>query len=139
MYLYSYQIYTRYIRTGCRHSLRAIQGPLEDDDGANSEMHLEPVIKQVWSCTWRPRWSKVKDALAGHNRASLGRHLDTMTSGNGKSVWKPYANLPDTPVALTCASVYFHILAAPPEALESAVRLCKSILGCSWKHLQLWR
>jgi len=29
------------------------------------------------------------------------------------SVWKPYTNLPDTPVALACASKYFQLLFAP--------------------------
>jgi len=56
-----------------------------------------------------------------------------------KSVWKPNANLPDTLVALTSASKYFQILPAPPGTLQSALRLCKTILRCSWKHLQLWR
>jgi len=28
---------------------------------------------------------------------------------------------------------------SPPGAKQSALRLCKSILRCSWKHLQLWR
>jgi len=50
-----------------------------------------------------------------------------------------YANLPDTPVALTSASKYFQMLPAPPGALQSALRLCTSILTCFWKHLQRWR
>jgi len=127
MYLYSYQIYPQYIWTGCRLCLRAIQGAPEDDDGANSEMHLEAVIKQVWSCTWRPRWSELRDVPGGRNWACLGMHLETITSAQCKSVWKPYANLPDTPVALTSASKYFQMLPAPPGALGSALRLCKSI------------
>jgi len=61
------------------------------------------------------------------------------TSGRCNSVWKPHANLPDTPVALTSASQYFQMLPAPPGALQCALGLCKSILRCSWKHLQLWR
>ena len=61
------------------------------------------------------------------------------TSAKCNLVQKPYANLPDTPVALTCASKYFQMLPAPPGALQSALRLCKSILMCSWKHLQWWR
>jgi len=31
------------------------------------------------------------------------------------------------------------MLPAPPGALQSALRLCKSILTCSWKHLHWWR
>jgi len=60
------------------------------------------------------------------------------TSAKWKSVWKPYANLTDTPVAYTSACKYFQMLPGPPGALQSALRLCKSILRCSWKHLQLW-
>jgi len=54
-------------------------------------------------------------------------------------VGKLYANHPDTPVALVSASKYCHMLQTPPGALQSALRLCKSILTCSWKHLQCWR
>jgi len=31
------------------------------------------------------------------------------------------------------------MLLGPPGALQCALRLCKSILRCSWKHLQWWR
>jgi len=53
------------------------------------------------------------------------------SSAKCKSVRKPHANLPDTPVALTSASKYFQILSGPPGALQSALRLCKSVLRCS--------
>jgi len=62
-----------------------------------------------------------------------------LTSAKCHSVQKPYANLPDTPVALASVSKYFQMLPAPPGALQSALRLCKSILTCSWKHLHWWR
>ena len=52
------------------------------------------------------------------------------------SVRKPYATLPDTLVALTTASKYSQMLPAPPGALQSAFRLCRSILTCSSKHLK---
>jgi len=61
------------------------------------------------------------------------------SSAQCNSVRKPYATLPDTPVALTSASKYFQILPAPPGALKRALRLCKIILTCSWKNLQWWR
>ena len=61
------------------------------------------------------------------------------TSAKCKSVWKPYANLPDTLVALTSTSKYFQMLPAPPGALQCVLRLYKSILRCFCKHLQLWR
>jgi len=48
MYLYSYQIYTRYIWTSCRRCLREIRGAPEIDDRVNSEMRLEAVIERVW-------------------------------------------------------------------------------------------
>jgi len=55
-----------------------------------------------------------------------------------KSVRKPRADLPDTLVDLTSAFKYFQILPGPPGALQCALRLFKSILRCSWKHMQLW-
>ena len=61
------------------------------------------------------------------------------TSAKCNSVRKLYANLPDTLVALTTASKYSQMLPAPPGALQSVLRLCKSILTCSSKHLKWWR
>ena len=61
------------------------------------------------------------------------------TSAKCKSVRKPHAILPDTPDNLTSASKYFQMLPDPPGAKQSALRLCKSILRCSWKYLKLWR
>jgi len=43
-------------------------------------MHLEAVIKRVWTCTWRPRLSVVRDVLGGHDQASLEIHLGTERS-----------------------------------------------------------
>jgi hypothetical protein len=61
------------------------------------------------------------------------------TSAKCKSVRKSHANLPDTPVVLTSAPEYFQMLPGPPGAKQRALRLYKSVLRCSWKHLQLWR
>ena len=61
------------------------------------------------------------------------------TSAKCKSVRKPRAYLPDSPLALTSAYKYFQMLPGPPGALQCALRLCKRILRCSWKHLRLWR
>jgi len=47
-----------------------------------------------------------------------------------------HPNLPDTAVALTSAFKYFQMLPGPPGALQSALRLCKSISRCSGKHMQ---
>ena len=43
----------------------------------NSEMHFEAVIKQVWRCNWRWRLSELRDALGGHDQASLEIKLET--------------------------------------------------------------
>jgi hypothetical protein len=42
----------------------------------NSEMHWETVIEQVWTSTWRPRSSELRDALGGHDQTSLEMPLD---------------------------------------------------------------
>jgi len=34
-----------------------------DRDWVNSQMHWEAVIERVWTCTWRPRSSDLRDAL----------------------------------------------------------------------------
>jgi len=70
---------------------------------------------------------------------NIKRYFPQPTSAKCNSVRKPYTNLPDTPAALASASKYFEMLPAPPGALESALRFCKSILTCSWKHLQWGR
>ena len=44
----------------------------------NSEMHCEAVIERVSKCTWRLRWSELRDALRGHDRASLDMHLEAV-------------------------------------------------------------
>ena len=37
---------------------------------------MEDVIDRVWRCTCRPRSSALRDALGGHDRASLVMHLE---------------------------------------------------------------
>ena len=45
----------------------------------NSEMHLEAVIERVWRCTWRPRLSELRDALAaGYDRGRLEENLEVV-------------------------------------------------------------
>jgi len=72
-------------------------------------------------------------------RGQLWNTSASPTSAKCNLVRKPYTNLQDTPVALASVSKHFQMLPAPPGALQSALRLCKSILTCSWKHLQWWR
>jgi hypothetical protein len=62
-----------------------------------------------------------------------------LTSAKRNSVRKPYTNLPDTLVALTTASKYFQMIPTPPGPLQSALRVCKSILTCSSNYLEWWR
>jgi hypothetical protein len=56
-----------------------------------------------------------------------------------KLVQKPHTNHTDIPLALSSTSKYFQMLPGPPGALQCALKLGKSILRCSWQHLQLWR
>jgi len=62
-----------------------IRGVPGNEDGPNSDIHSEAVIKRVWRCTvrlrssvfrctWRQWSSEVGDALAGHNRVNLEMH-----------------------------------------------------------------
>jgi len=39
-------------------------------------IYLEAVIERVWRSTWRPRWSELRDALGGRDRARLNMHLE---------------------------------------------------------------
>jgi hypothetical protein len=43
----------------------------------NSEMCWEAVLEQLWTCTRRPRSSELRDALRGHDQASLEMQLET--------------------------------------------------------------
>jgi len=64
---------------------------------------------------------------------------EVYTSAKCKSVRKKYAILPDTLGNITSTSIYFKMLPDSPRSKQCALRLCKSMLRCSWKHLQLWR
>jgi len=77
------------------------------------------------------------EMVIGEVQGSCQFTLHASTKWN--SVRKPHAFLPDTPGNLIRASKYFQMLLDPPGAGQSSLRLCKSILRCSWKHLQLWR
>jgi hypothetical protein len=62
--------------------------------------------------------------------------LSVRTSAKCNSVWKQHGNLPDTPVDLTGVPKLLQMLPGPPGAKQSALRLWKSILRWSWKHVQ---
>jgi len=85
------------------------------------------ITKIVWINNW--------SLGVGGNKS--WEHLTASAKCN--SVWKPYANLPDLLVAHTSPCRYFQMLPAPLGALQSALRLCKSILMCSWNQLLWWR
>jgi len=74
--------------------------------------------KAVWSAEW---------------------NIEAPTSAKCKLVRKPHTNLSDTLVNCTSAYKYFQMIPVPTGAKQRPLRLYKSILRCSWKHLQLWR
>jgi len=111
----SLSIYTRYIWTGSTRWLSAIRGAPEDDDQVKSEIHCEAVIERVWRCTWRSRWSELRDALGGcdraswrctwrprlseltdalggHDRASLEMQLETETEWTQRCTGRPWSS-----------------------------------------------
>jgi len=65
--------------------------------------------------------------------------INLMPSAKCKLVLKSHTNLAETLLFLIIAPEYCHMLPGPPGAMQRALRLYKSILRCSWKHLQLWR
>jgi hypothetical protein len=60
----------------------------------------------------------------------------SVTSAQWKLVRKLHANIPNTPVNIANAFKYLQMLPSPPRAKHHAIRLCKSILRCSWSA---WR
>jgi len=54
----------------------------------NSEIHSEAVMEQVWGCTWRPRSSELRDALAGRDRATLEMHFEAMIKRGWRCNWR---------------------------------------------------
>jgi len=54
----------------------------------NSEMHWEAVIERVWTCTWRPRSSELRNALGGRDRSGLEMHLQAMIERDWRSTWR---------------------------------------------------
>jgi hypothetical protein len=72
----------------------------------------------------------------------LQLHLHTClitTSATCTSVQESHTNLPDTPVDFIGTPKWFQTLPGPPAARQSALRLWKSIVRCSWKLQQKWR
>jgi len=77
-------VYTLYIWTCSMRWLKTIRGTHEDDDRANSEIHSEPVIEQVWRCTWRPWWSEFGDAVADRDWVNSEMHWEAVI----ERVWR---------------------------------------------------
>jgi hypothetical protein len=84
---------------------------------------------------WNPK-SHITSSPLAHMREN-----ENLANSSTKCnlVRKVYANLPDTPVALTIASNFFQMFPAPLRALQRTLRLCKNILMCYWKHQVGWR
>jgi len=84
------------IWTDCRRWLRAMPGAPEDDDGANSEMHLEAVVEWVdrwtWEATivwsWRRYLSEFGDTLGGHDRVNFEMHPEAMIKWLWGCTWR---------------------------------------------------
>jgi len=92
MYLYSCQIYTWYIWTGCRRCVRAIRGVPEHDDRVNWEMQLEAEIEWTQQCTWRRRLSELRVALGGSKRTSLDMHMVAESEWTQRCNWRPWSS-----------------------------------------------
>ena len=55
----------------------------------NSVRQLTTVIERVWRCTWRPRSSQLRDALGGHNHATLEMHWEAEIQSTERCTWRP--------------------------------------------------
>ena len=105
--------------------------------------HLLPVSSSLvqsgvaWSSPL-PCWN-CQEQHGSYCIACIAISSSLCSSAKCKPVWKTHTTLPDNPVALTSASKYFQVLPGPPAAVQCALKLCKRILKCSWKRLQLRR
>ena len=61
---------------------------LEDANWVKSEMHLAALIKQVWRCTWWPRWSKPRDAIEGSAGTNLDMHFEAEIEWTQRCNWR---------------------------------------------------
>jgi hypothetical protein len=80
-------------------------------------------------------WLKVRVAWRWRESKPFGHWADSLAKC--KSVQKPHANLPLTPVAFISTFKYFQMLLAPPGALQNVLRLCKSNIRWFCNHQQL--
>jgi len=85
-----------------------------------------------------PKWVSKHTQLRPPSSQDHCLHVH-LPMGKCEPVRKTHAVLPDSLVDPTGASIYFQILPATSGAIQSALRLCSSILRCFWKHLMLWR
>jgi hypothetical protein len=54
----------------------------------NSEVHCDAVIESVWRCNWRPKLSKLRDALGEHDQASLEMHFEAVIERVWRCNWR---------------------------------------------------
>jgi hypothetical protein len=52
-------------------------------------MHLQAVMKRIWSYTWRPPSSEFGAALGGNDHVCLEMHLEAVS----ERIWR-YASMP---------------------------------------------
>jgi len=50
------------------------------------------MIERVWRFMWRPRSSELRDALWGHDRASLEMQLETEIEWTQRCNWRPWSS-----------------------------------------------
>jgi len=55
-------------------------------------MHWEAVIVRVWRCTWRRRWSELRDALGGRDWLSLEMHWEAQMEWTQRCTWRPWSS-----------------------------------------------
>jgi len=54
-------------------------------------MHWEAMLEAVWRCSWRPRSSELRDALCGHDQASLEMQLETENMWTQICIKRPWS------------------------------------------------
>jgi hypothetical protein len=66
-------------------------------------MHLEAVIERVWTSTWRPRSSELRDELSGWDRSEFGDAL----AGYDRARVEEYLEAVDLEGGATAAETLF--------------------------------
>ena len=107
------------------------------------------MIEQVWIYTGRPRLSELRDALGGHNPASLEMHLDDVIERVWRCTWTTWssmfedalgrhhrASLEDALGGHDQASLEMHLEAMIVRDWRST---CSRPMGGGWWEAVQWR